>query len=64
MSRYLSKKKTLFEVHTYTEYRVFTELEYLNLIGCNAHPKSDIEIASVDAAVYERVKWRFKGVVQ
>ena len=49
-------KKTLFEVNTYTEYRVFTELKYLNTFGYNAHPKSNNEIASVDATVYERVK--------
>ena len=42
----------------YTEYRVFTELKYLNMFGCNAHPKYDNEIASVDAAVYQRVKNR------
>ena len=34
---------------------MFTELEYLNLFGFNAHPKSDNEIASVDATVYQRV---------
>ena len=52
-------KKLLYKVHTYTEYRVFTELKYINLFGGNAHPKSDNEIASVDAAVYQRVK---KGI--
>ena len=31
-----------------------TELQYLNLYGCNAYPKSDHEIASMDATVYER----------
>ena len=50
-------KKRLFKVHTSTEYRVFTVLKYLILYGCNAYPKSDHEIASVDAIVYERVKW-------
>ena len=48
-------KKTLFKVNTYTEYRVLTELKYLNLYGCNAYPKSNHEIASVEAIVYERV---------
>ena len=50
-------KKTLFKVNTYTEYRVFTELKYLNLYGCNAYPKSNHEIASVEATVYERVNY-------
>ena len=49
-------KKRLFKVHTYTEYRVFTGLKYLILYGCNAYPKSNHEIASVEAIVYERVK--------
>ena len=53
-------KKRLFKVHTYTEYRVFTGLKYLILYGCNAYPKSDHEIASVDATVYERVKGVFR----
>ena len=53
-------KKRLFKVHTYTEYRVFTGLKYLILYGCNAYPKSDHEIASVDATVYEMVK-NFQG---
>ena len=48
-------KKRLFKVHTYTEYRVFIGLKYLILYGCNGYPKSDHEIASVDATVYERV---------
>ena len=48
-------KKTLFKVDTYTEYRVFTELKYLNLYGCDAYPKSNHEIASVETIVYERV---------
>ena len=48
-------KKTLLKVNIYTEYRVFTELKYLNLYGCNAYPKSNHEIASVEAIVYERV---------
>ena len=50
-------KKTLFKAITYTEYRVFTELEYLNLYGCNACPKFYNKIASVEATVYERVKY-------
>ena len=49
-------KKTLIKVNTYTEHRDFTELKYLNLYGCNAYPKSNNEIASVEAIVYERVK--------
>ena len=49
-------KKTHFKVNTYTDYRVFTELKYLNLYGCNAYPKSNHEIASVEAIVYERAK--------
>ena len=53
-------KKTLFKVNTYTEYRVFTELKYLNLYGCNAYPKSNHEIASVKATLYERVKTGYK----
>ena len=56
LARYYWMKKRLFKVHTYTEYRVFTGLKYLILYGCNAYPKSDHEIASVDATVYERVK--------
>ena len=39
----------------YKEYRVFMELKYLNLYGCNAYSKFYHEIASVDATVYERV---------
>ena len=50
------KKKTLFKVHTYTDYRVLTRLEYLNKYRCNAHSKSDHEIPSVDAIVYERLE--------
>ena len=53
---YQCKKETLFYDHTYTEYRVFTELKYLNMFSYNSHPKSDNEITSVDAAVYQRVK--------
>ena len=49
-------EENTFKVNTYTEYRAFTELKYFNLFGCNAHPKSDNEIAFVDATVYERVK--------
>ena len=49
-------KKTLFNVHTYTEYKVLIGLEYLILYGCNAYPKSDHEIASVDASVHRIVK--------
>ena len=55
-------KKRLFKVHTYTEYRVFTGLKYLILYGCNAYPKSDHEIASVEATVYERVKGKIPMV--
>ena len=55
MARYSSTKKILFKVHTCTEYRVFTGLKHLILYGSNAYPKSDYEIASVDATVYERV---------
>ena len=56
MARYYWIKKRLLKVHTYTEYRVFTGLKYLILYGCNAYLKSDHEIASADAVVYERVK--------
>ena len=56
MTRYSRMKKSFFKVHIYTEYRVFTGLEYLFLCGFSAHPKSDHEIAFVDAIVYERVK--------
>ena len=47
-------KKTLLKAHT--DYRFFTRLRDLILYGCNTIPKSDHEIASVDANVYERVK--------
>ena len=56
-------KKTLFKVNRYTEYRVFTELKYLNLYGCNAYPKFYDELASVGATVYERVKDRLKSKI-
>ena len=36
--------------------RVFAGLRYLILYGCNAYPKFDHKIASVDAVVYERDK--------
>ena len=49
-------EENFFKANTYTEYRVFTEIKYLNLFGCNAHPKSGNEIVSADAAVYQRVK--------
>ena len=52
----INEKKTLFKVHTYTDYRVLTRLEYLNKYRCNAHSKSDHEIPSVDAIVYERLE--------
>ena len=42
------------------QYRVFTELKYLNLYGCNAYLKSNHEIASVKAIVYERVNMTLK----
>ena len=45
------------KVHIYTEYGVFAGLKYLNLFGCNAHSKSDHEIASMDGIVYNRVKY-------
>ena len=44
------------KVYAYTEYRVLTGLKYLILYDYNAYPKSDHEIASVDAIVYERAK--------
>ena len=56
-------KKTLSKVNTYTEYRVFTELKHLNLCGCNAYPKSNNEIAPVEAIVYERVKSNSKKIM-
>ena len=34
LARYSWIKKTLFNVHIYTEYRVFTEPKYLILFGC------------------------------
>ena len=54
-------KKTTFEVHTYIEHRVFTGLKYLILYGCNAYPKPDHEIASVDDTAYKRVKCKVGG---
>ena len=51
-------KKTLLKVHTYTVYRVFTGLRYLSLYTCNAYLKSDHEITSVDANLYERVVYK------
>ena len=43
------------KVHTYTEYGVFAGLKYLILYCCNAHSKSDHEIALIDTSVYKRV---------
>ena len=50
-------KKILFKVNTYTEYRFFTELKFLNLYGSNAYPKFYHEIASVEATVYTWVNF-------